>query len=179
METETRISDKTEMQKKRRQNVQRFLFAPIPLFTMQPILKWIVTYVAKNRPELFARLGTHKDTVYVIEPIDMPFILRLEPNPDQPRLTVHRRREKIEWGAHISGTFSTLMGMVDGRFDGDSLFFTRDLKVEGNTEAVVCLRNAMDDVDGNIMDDVVDACGILSGPARAIVSIVRERTAPR
>lgn len=44
--------------------------------------------------------------------------------------------------------------MIDGRYDGDALFFTRDLSVEGDTEAVVCLRNALDDVEGSIADDV-------------------------
>lgn len=53
----------------------------------------------------------------------------------------------------------TLLGMIDGRYDGDALFFTRDLCVEGDTEAVVCLRNALDDVDGSIADDVASFFG--------------------
>jgi hypothetical protein len=38
-------------------------------------------------------------------------------------------------------------------------FFTRDLIVEGNTEAVVVLRNALDDLDGNIFDDLAASWG--------------------
>lgn len=48
----------------------------------------------------------------------------------------------------------TLLGMIDGRYDGDALFFTRDLSVQGDTEAVVCLRNALDDMEGSVADDV-------------------------
>ncbi len=160
--------------KERFEKAPLFLLAPIPLFPMQSVLRRIVNYVAQNRPELFARLGTHKDTTYIIDPTNLPFILRLCPNPEYPILTAHRRREKQEYGARISGSFLTLLGMIDGRLDGDSLFFTRDLKVEGNTEAVVCLRNAIDDLEGSIMDDVAQACGPLSRPAQGIVSLLRK-----
>jgi len=165
----------TVVEKEHRQKAPLFLLAPLPLLPIQPVLRRIVTYVAKNRPELFARLGTHKETVYIIDPTNLPFVLRLKPHPDCPELTAHRRREDVAWGARISGSFLTLLGMVDGRLDGDSLFFTRDLKVEGSTEAVVCLRNAIDDLEGSIMDDVTDACGPLSRPVSIIVSILRRQ----
>jgi predicted lipid carrier protein YhbT len=35
--------------------------------------------------------------------------------------------------------------MVDGAFDGDALFFSRSLQVEGDMEALLALRNAVDD----------------------------------
>jgi predicted lipid carrier protein YhbT len=51
------------------------------------------------------------------------------------------------------------MGMLDGQSDGDSLFFRRDLHVEGDTEAIVCLRNALDDLEGSLVDDVASFFG--------------------
>lgn len=49
-------------------------------------------------------------------------------------------------------------------------FFSRDLIVEGDTEAVVCLRNALDDLDGSITDDVARFFG---PPGRAGLSCLR------
>lgn len=67
----------------------------------------------------------------------------------------------------------TLLGMIDGRYDGDALFFTRDLIVEGDTEAVVCLRNALDDVEGNVADDVATFFGAVG---KRILKIARGMT---
>ena len=67
----------------------------------------------------------------------------------------------------------TLLGMIDGRYDGDALFFTRDLIVEGDTEAVVCLRNALDDVEGSVADDVATFFGALG---KRILKIARGMT---
>jgi predicted lipid carrier protein YhbT len=40
-----------------------------------------------------------------------------------------------------------LVGMLDGSYDGDALFFSRDLVIEGDTSAVLALRNALDDAE--------------------------------
>ncbi|AGH97674.1 hypothetical protein A11S_851 [Micavibrio aeruginosavorus EPB] len=63
--------------------------------------------------------------------------------------------------------------MIDGRYDGDALFFSRDIYIEGDTEAVVCLRNALDDIDGNIADYVAHFFG---KPGKKILNIARKVT---
>ena len=40
---------------------------------------------------------------------------------------------------------SGLIGMAEGRLDGDALFFSRTLSIEGDMEATLALRNALDD----------------------------------
>jgi len=39
--------------------------------------------------------------------------------------------------------------MIDGTYDGDALFFSRDLVIEGDTEAVLALRNAIENAELN------------------------------
>lgn len=88
----------------------------------------------------------------------MPFVLLLQPNPNKPEL--HVRRTNIgAWDAKISGSFMNLLRLVEARIDGDALFFSRELVVEGDTEAVVCLRNALDDMDSTIIDEAAKAFG--------------------
>lgn len=153
------------------QNFPNRILAPLPLPLLQPLLARIIRGAARNRPELFSRLGLHQHKSYLIDPINTPFVFVLKPDAVQPDLKAYRRhRPYPDYNARIAGTFLTLMNMVDGRLDGDALFFTRDLIVEGDTEAVVVLRNALDDLDGSIIDDLADQFGPLG---RAIAFTLR------
>ena len=67
----------------------------------------------------------------------------------------------------------TLLDMIDGSLDGDAMFFSRDLKVTGDTEAVVALRNALDDFEGSALDSVIGSFGLLAAPASLALSGLR------
>ena len=156
-----------------RLDIPRLLLAPVPLFVLQPFLARIAEYVARTRPELFARLGPHAGKRFLVDPTDLPFVLVLQPDPKRPRLRAYRRSEKARHDAGIAGTFLNLLDMIDGSLDGDALFFTRDLQVSGDTEAVVALRNALDDFEGSVVDDIVAAFGPLSRPVALALSALR------
>jgi O2-independent ubiquinone biosynthesis accessory factor UbiT len=155
------------------QNVPGLLLAPVPLALLQPILTRIASHVAQSRPELFNRLGPHAGKRFLIDPIDLPFVMVLTPEPERPHMTAHRRHERPAHDAAIAGTFFNLLDMIDGSLDGDALFFSRDLRVSGDTEAVVALRNALDDFEGSALDSVAASFGPLSGPATLALSGLR------
>lgn len=155
------------------ENAPSMLLAPVPLALLQPIFNRIATHVATSHPELFNRLGRHAGKRFLVDPTDLTFVLVLTPLPERPLLTVHRRQERVAHDAAIAGTFFNLLDMIDGALDGDALFFSRDLRVSGDTEAVVALRNALDDFEGSALDSVVKSFGPLSGPASAALSAVR------
>ncbi len=75
--------------------------------------------------------------------------------------------------ARIEGPFLLLLNLVDGESDGDAAFFSRELSISGNTEAVVSLRNALDDVDGSVAQEAADLFG---PPGRAILAALRKRS---
>src|SRR5665647_845565 len=146
-------------------------FLPLPL--LQPILSLIGTQVAKRQPDVFLRLGPHALKSFIIDPSDLPFVLVLKPRPEAPSLSAWRRSDAPYSHAHITGTFLNLFELIDGSLDGDALFFSRKLRVTGDTEAVVALRNALDDVDGGLVASVTRAFGPLSGLATMAVSHFR------
>ena len=156
-------------------NVPALLMAPVPLVLMQPVFDHIAVHVARSRPELFVRLGPHTGKRFLIDPIDLPFALVLIPDARRPHLKAYRRYEKPGHDACIAGTFFDLLDMIDGALDGDALFFSRDLQVSGDTEAVVALRNALDDFEGSALDSVVAAFGPLSKPVGMVLAAVRAR----
>lgn len=55
-----------------------------------------------------------------------------------------------------------LIGLIDGSYDGDALFFSRDLVVEGDVEAVLALRNAIDDAGVDLVTDTAAMLGPLA-----------------
>jgi predicted lipid carrier protein YhbT len=155
------------------QNIPSLLLAPVPLALIQPILGHAASHVARSRPELFARLGVHAGKRFLIDPTDLPFVLLLSPHADRPDLRAYRRYENPSHNACIAGKFFNLLDMIDGTLDGDALFFSRDLRVTGDTEAVVALRNALDDFEGSALDSVVGSFGPLAKPAAVAVSAWR------
>jgi O2-independent ubiquinone biosynthesis accessory factor UbiT len=155
------------------QHAPGLLLAPVPLAVLQPLFTRIASHVAQSRPELFARLGPHAGKRFLIDPIDLPFVLVLTPEPELPRMSVHRRAERPAHDARIAGSFFNLLDMIDGSLDGDALFFSRELRVSGDTEAVVALRNALDDFEGSALDSVVASFGPLSKTAALALSVVR------
>ena len=155
------------------QNIPSLLLAFAPLAVIQPILGHITSHVAKDRPELYARLGVHARKRFLIDPTDLPFVLILSPEVNCPNLRAYRRYEKPAHDAGIAGKFFNLLDMIDGSQDGDALFFSRDLRVSGDTEAVVALRNALDDFEGSALDSVVGSFGLLTKPATLAISGLR------
>lgn len=137
---------------------------------VQPVLSRVVRRMAVQHPSLFARLGPHQGTDFLIDPVELPFALHLRPDP---KALVFRAvpREAAPWaGAVIRGRFMLLLELVDSEEDGDAAFFSRDLEVFGDTEAVVRLRNALDDVEGSVAEDAADMFG---APGRAILARLR------
>lgn len=132
------------------------------LLLIQPVLNRIVRDIAHKLPELFERLGPHRYSRFLIDARGMPFLLLLRPDPARPELVAWSRHAAPACDTRISGRFHDLLGLIDGARDGDALFFSRDLDISGNLEAVVCLRNAIDDVEGSIADRVAGALGPVS-----------------
>lgn len=143
---------------------------PFPRFALQPILRRIVRKIAAQNPDMFNRLGPYRHANFVIDPVNLPFALVLRPDPDDLLLMACNRRNLPDHQACISGKFLNLLQLVDCDLDGDALFFSRDLEITGNTEAVVCLRNALDDVDGSIAESVADMFG---PPGRGVLGVMR------
>lgn len=146
------------------------VLARLSCVIVQPVLTRVVKRVAKQHPSLFSRLGPHQGTDFVIDPVELPFALHLRPDPQALVFRAVPRNAAPEAGATIRGKFMLLLELVDSEEDGDAAFFSRDLEVTGDTEAVVRLRNALDDVDGSIAEETAE----MFGPAgRAILARLR------
>jgi Putative lipid carrier protein len=137
---------------------------PVRPAVLQPVFDALLRMVRRRHPDILDRLESFRDKVVCIDPVDLPFVLLLEPDPEDPRLTVRRLVDADEVHATIRGPLETLIALAEGKVDGDALFFSRQLQIEGDTEVVVALRNA---IDGAGIDLVADLTSVLGSPSTA------------
>ncbi|WP_188825336.1 ubiquinone anaerobic biosynthesis accessory factor UbiT [Brucella endophytica] len=157
----------------------RLALAPLPLPPLEFALQRLVASVGRRKPGLFARLGAQGKKTFLIDPTDLPFVFRLIPARDTPRIEARRRYQCGEWEARIAGNLSALLGMLHGAADGDALFFSRDIVIEGDTEAVLALRNALDDAELDLAAEMAAMLGgsrIIERATRNLVPVASRLT---
>ncbi|MGE5505277.1 MAG: ubiquinone anaerobic biosynthesis accessory factor UbiT [Actinomycetota bacterium] len=142
---------------------------PIRPSLLQPAFDAMLKVVRRRHPDILERMADWGDRVVCIDPVDLPFVILLEPHPDDPRLTVRREVDPAEVSATIRGPLEMLVALAEGKVDGDALFFSRQLVIEGDTEVVVALRNAIDGAGIDLIDDLASALGPFGRPARTML----------
>ncbi|WP_152535339.1 SCP2 sterol-binding domain-containing protein [Bradyrhizobium sp. Ai1a-2] len=145
---------------------------PLPLLPLEAVLSIVLLRVCREHPRIFDRLGVHAGKRFGIKPTDLPFAFLLAPAPPRPRLSVVRNLPN-DLDARISSPLAGLFGLVEGRLDGDALLFSRDLVVEGDVEAVLALRNAIDDAQVDPMAEIAGMFGPLAEPLKRALQVAR------
>lgn len=159
-----------------------------PLAPLQPLLALALRLFLRRHPEVFDRLSSLPNPLILIDPEDMPLQFLLHCSPDAPKLKALRRGSPARAGqdsleghaaAVIRGPLPDMLELLQGENDGDSLFFSRRLAVEGDMETVVALRNALDAEEIDLIGEICSFLGPL-GPAaqrlmRRIEGILVER----
>ena len=146
---------------------------PLPAAALQPAVDLAFGLLRRRHPRLFQRLGAQAQARFLIEPVDLPFRFLLAPDPAAPALRVLGPAAAPGATATIRGPLSVLVDLLEGRLDGDALFFARELAIEGDTEAVVALRNAVDGAGIDLIADLLAPLGPLAAPAARLVRAAR------
>lgn len=132
----------------------------IPAATLQPGLEAALSILLRRHPALFDRLGEHRAKSFAFLPNGSPLAFLVRPALSSITLTrpaAARRADVV-----IGGDLVLLLALLEGRIDGDSIFFSRDLAVAGDMEAVVALRNSLDDCGIDLPEDLSSLAGPFS-----------------
>lgn len=146
----------------------------VPLVPLSLAMTAFARRIAARHPAMFRRLGAYGTARFLLDPTDLPVAILLEPLGGRPRIRLSRRR--MEADARIAGPLSGLLGLVHGAFDGDALFFSRDLVVEGDTSAVLALRNAIDDAELDLSAEAQAMSGPFAAQVKWLVARVEAHT---
>ncbi|MBT6094703.1 MAG: lipid carrier protein [Rhodospirillaceae bacterium] len=138
----------------------------LPLGPVQLALDALMSVIHGRHRDVFERLSGIEDPTFIIDPLDLPLLFILRAGPASPKLIVVNADDaaRVDAPTTIRGPLLALIALLEGRTDGDALFFSRELVIEGDTEAVVALRNAVDDAEVDIIGDVLAAAGPLATP---------------
>jgi predicted lipid carrier protein YhbT len=135
----------------------------MPLVAIELVASRLFRILLLAHGDMFERLGTYKSSRFSFAPTDLPLVFLVE--PDLPRLTVVRKGEAFTADAGVEAPLFMLLALLEGRCDADALFFSRDLRVIGDMEAMLAMRNALDDCDIDLPRDLAR----IGGPAAPIV----------
>ena len=156
------------------------LAAPInrtPLPLVRQATRLIFARVLKRHPGLFDRLGAHARKSFRFTPTDLnlSFLIR----PERRRITVTRKAALGPADASASGPLLMLLALLEGRLDGDAMFFDRTLSIAGDMEAILALRNALDDSGFDLPRDLGQAAGPFGALVTRIAEIIRRQALAR
>ena len=134
----------------------------MPLSALNALLSKAMNVMITRHRDVFERLNCLDNATFLIDPTDLPFSFLLRPDLESPSLTAVKTVNPDDVTASIHGSFSDLACLLEGSVDGDALVFSRDLIIEGDTEAVLALRNAVDGGNIQIKEDLASTFGPLS-----------------
>lgn len=139
------------------------------------LLARLLRVLAERHPRAFDALREMQDARVLIEPVDAPVALMMRVGPE---LSLHALPRGAEAGANadavIRGPYARLLDLLEGRIDGDALFFRRELTISGDTALILALRNTL---DGEEMDLMADAASI-AGPLARALPVLRRNAGP-
>ncbi|MBW7837735.1 MAG: SCP2 sterol-binding domain-containing protein [Sphingomonadales bacterium] len=155
------------------------LLPPVPLplppagKILNPLLALVMTTMRRRHGAVFDRLSGLGGKRVRIEPTSLPFafLLTLAPTSAGARLRLADPRDMAD--AVIRGPLAVLLDLLEGRLDGDALFFSRLLTIEGDTEVILALRNAVDGEDIDLAADLASPFGPLAGPAAQAFGVAK------
>lgn len=141
------------------------LLRPVPIAFVQQAASSAYRRVMARHAGLFDRLGEHSAKTFVFAPKDLPFEFAIR--PAEGRIRAAKAGCIRHHDARISGPIFLLLALAEGRLDGDAEFFGRQIAIDGDMEAILALRNALEDCRIDFTEDL----GPRRGPLRRPVSL--------
>ncbi|MTH61403.1 hypothetical protein GL300_19495 [Paracoccus litorisediminis] len=132
----------------------RHLPMPVPAASVIGFaLSRLLRRIAAHKPAILGRLGAYQSARFLIDVIDGPALLLIEPQAQ--RITAWSRKRPLPpHDAAIRGQLAAFLAMLHGSEDGDALFFSGDLEIAGDTSAVLAFRNALDDAELDLTEEL-------------------------
>jgi predicted lipid carrier protein YhbT len=135
------------------------------------VLQRLADSIVARHPGLLDRLGADDARRFGIHPLDLPFALVIEAGDGAVCVSIVPQLDDQRLDARIAGNLLALLDLIEGRHDGDALFFSRDLTIEGDIGAVLALRNAIDNAELDLPHEAAQLVRPLSGLAAPMLRV--------
>src|SRR5487761_2528922 len=125
----------------------------MPTSLLRPGLALLMGAMQRQHAPLFRRLTSLAPATILFDPVDTPRCFLLTIARHGVRMDIAGRGQAAS--ARISGSLATLIGLLEGRIDSDTLFFSREVSVSGDTAVAVGFRNTLDGESISLIDDAL------------------------
>jgi len=142
----------------------------MPRRALAGALSVLVRRMERLHPQLFDNLAKMPSATLRVAPEDLPYMFDLSLGPPGADLTL--ADEGAVPDATVAARLEILLEMVEGRLDGDMLFFSREISVTGDTAVFVELRNVLEREEIRLLDDMMSFAGPLQAPAKKATEIL-------
>lgn len=145
----------------------------LPVALVQRVVDKAFHRALQQHPDLFDRLGNESNKRFCFAPTDLDFVFLV--HPESKSIHTFRKASTPRADASVAGPMLTLLALLEGRIDGDAVFFSRSLSVTGDMEAMLALRNALDDCSFDLPSDLAGMAGPLAVPFQRVAEGIRHR----
>lgn len=145
------------------------------LAALSLLLSRLLRSTAARHPSVLRRMGGAAGARFCLDVADVPVLLLMEPSLG--RIRAFSRDAMPQHDAVIRGRLRGFLSMLHGAEDGDALFFSGELAIEGDTGAVLALRNALDDAELDLTEELASLSPRLAPLLRRLSALVEQRTA--
>ncbi|MGE4351148.1 MAG: SCP2 domain-containing protein [Bdellovibrionales bacterium] len=149
----------------------RLVVSAMPPSALEKATQAVVRRMKTRFPKLFRNLAELPRASIVLDPTDLPHAFLLDVGRQPVSFSVLAGAEAYPAQAKVSGSLEALIDMLEGRADGDMLFFSRDIQVTGDTAIIVALRNTLDRQEINLFEEITGLCGPFAPQARLALTL--------
>lgn len=148
------------------------LLSALPPAPLEAVVQRLATRLSARHPEMLERTADVGAARLLLVATDLPWQALVTLRADGAEVRLLRKA-----GAPIPAADATVRGPVDrlvacaeGGGDGDAMFFSREIEVDGDTDVLVALRNALDGAELDLSGELAALTGPLRRPAMAAAS---------
>lgn len=141
----------------------------MPAAVLERAIEVVLRRMRGRFPKLFKNLGELPPATVILDPTDLPHRFLLEIGQTPVTFSV-LQGDEYPADARVAGSLESLVDMLEGRADGDMLFFSRDIQVTGDTSIIVGLRNTLDREEIDLFAEITGLCGPFAQPARVALT---------
>jgi predicted lipid carrier protein YhbT len=118
----------------------RLPFKAAPLWMEAAAVGVYISAVMRAKPELSERFKELGDRLFMFEATDAEKAFYIRFKDGEAKVVPHTLKKP---DVIMRGTVKTLAGVLTGRVDPDTVFFSRELEINGDTAAALHLKNIL------------------------------------
>lgn len=146
---------------------------PIPL--LKGLAHAAASLIDRYHPGLGERLAEAEGSRFHFQLVDCPFDGSICVENGRLQIDVLSKEAQASADVVVKGRLEALLDLMQGRYDGDALFFTREIETRGDTGALLSLRNALENEEIDLVLLASRASGPFAPLVRALVSHLSRR----